>query len=227
MASSLAHELNQPLSAIGIYAETALAVTARANSQPFPFSKEQATELLLLLEKLITQSQRAGEIIHRTKHFTRKTSPLRKTEDINKLIKEAVSLVEFMIQQHQVNLQLHLTDGLPLTLVDAIQIQQVILNLMYNAIEAMQSVASGERELRIQTLRTGNNRIEVRVSDNGPSLSAVAQEKLFQPFFTTKTTGTGLGLAISKSIIEAHSGQLWATPQTARGLMFCFTLPTQ
>ncbi len=225
MASSLAHELNQPLSAIGIYAETAGAVTAKVNLQPLRFPEEQATELLSLLEKIVTQSQRAGEIIRRMKHFTRKTNPLRKTEDINKLIKEAVGLIEFMIQQQHVTLHFHLTNEPLLALVDAIQIQQVILNLMYNAIEAMQDIAINERELRIQTLWTASNRIEVRVCDTGPSLSGAAQEKLFQPFFTTKPTGTGLGLSISKSIIDAHSGQLWATPQAVRGIMFRFTLP--
>jgi two-component system sensor kinase FixL len=225
MASSLAHELNQPLSAIGIYAETAGAITAKVDLPSLTLTEEQATNLLSLIEKIATQSQRAGEIIHRMKHFTRKTDPLRKAEDINKLIKGAADLIEFMIQQQQVNLHLHLTDELPLTLVDAIQIQQVILNLMYNAIEAMQNVAIDERELCIHTLRIGNNKIEVRVCDSGPNLSSAAQAKLFQPFFTTKPTGTGLGLSISKSIIEAHCGQLWATPQAVRGIMFCFTLP--
>jgi signal transduction histidine kinase len=177
------------------------------------------------LEQLTVRSQRAGEIIQRLRDYTRKTAPRQTPVSANTLVREVAHFIESEARQLQVALQLELSNPLPLALADPIQIQQVVLNLMRNAIEAMDEVPADQRTLTIRTAPTGANAVEVAVSDTGPGLSAEAFERLFHPFFTTKPQGMGLGLSISQSIVAAHQGRLWATPNTGPGVTFHFTLP--
>lgn len=217
MASGLAHELNQPLGAIRTYTETCLLLIDSGQLE-----REPLTEIM---EKVAAQAQRAGEIIHRLRNLVRKAEPHRSAVDINQLIQEVIRLLEPEARQQEVQIRLELDEVSPVVYADAIQIQQVVLNLVRNAIEAMGELPTEAKELIIRTISVGSDALEVTVSDTGPGLSPEEMEKLFMPFFTTKSTGMGLGLSISKSIIEAHKGNLWATPNPDQGVTFHFTLP--
>ena len=217
LASGLAHELNQPLAAITVYIQTGLHLLRS--------EQMQRASLQEALEKAAAQALRAAEIIRRLRRLVRREAPHRSAIDVNELIQEVVYLVEADACQQGVRIRLALTETLPSMFADAIQIQQVILNLVRNAMEAMSESQSGHRELTIQSAPAGNNALEVAVADTGPGLSAEARTQLFMPFFTTKAKGMGLGLSLSQSIIEAHSGRLWVTPNPDGGATFHFTLP--
>lgn len=218
MASGLAHELNQPLAAIVSYGEGGLELVRSG--------KVDTNQLTKVLEQVVNQAMRAHGIIHHLRDFVRKQEPQRSLVDINALIQEVVRLAEPEAQKHAVRIRQEFAEGLPSLLVDNIQIQQVVLNLVQNGIEAMREGGAERRELTLRTASAGNNTIQVTVSDTGPGLSAENPHKLFMPFFTTKASGMGLGLSISKSIIEAHGGRLWASPNADRGISFHFTLPS-
>lgn len=219
MASGLAHEINQPLSAIVTYAQGGLELVRRG--------KTDSDQLLEVLEKVVGQALRGSEIIHHLRDFVRKQETHRRPLDVNVLIREVMDLVAPQAQKCRVQIRLELTEPLPSVFADNIQIQQVVLNLVQNGIEALCGAGTEPRELIIGTAQPENDAIEVTVSDNGPSLSPDDLNKLFLPFFTTKTNGMGLGLSITKSIIEAHGGQIWANPNPDRGIAFHFTLPSQ
>jgi signal transduction histidine kinase len=177
------------------------------------------------LDKAAAQGLRAGEIIRHLKAFLGKRPFQKMPLDINQLICEVTRLAELEARRQGTRLQLKLADSLPLVAGDGIQLQQVILNLVRNSVEAMHTTPAGERELILQTLPAGGDAVEVTVADTGAGLAPEAMGKLFQPFFTTKPTGMGLGLSLSKSIIEAHGGKLWVTPNPQRGVTFHFTVP--
>lgn len=217
MASGLAHELNQPLGAIATYTQTCLLLIHSGQIM--------SEQLMETLEKVTAQAQRAGDIIHRLRDLVRKVDPHRDAIDINALLQEMVRLTEPEARQREIRIQLELVEDLPVVFADAIQLQQVVLNLMRNAIEAMTEAEAHLHELTLRTSPVGNEAIEVAISDTGPGLSPEAMDRLFLPFFTTKPTGMGLGLSISKSIIEAHQGRLWAASNPERGITFHFTLP--
>jgi two-component system sensor kinase FixL len=218
MASGLAHELNQPLTAISTYAETCkLLLDAKQPS---------SEDLHTTATEIAAQSRRAAEIIRRMRDFTRRAEPQRAPADINRLIREMVRFCETEAKQRATSVRLDIGDALPSVFADTIQIQQVVLNLMRNGIEAMEINDVGERNLVIRTTLAGSHLVEVAVADSGPGLTAAAQQQLFHPFFTTKSDGMGLGLSISRSIVEAHDGRLWVTPNAPRpGVTFHFTLP--
>ena len=222
MAAGLAHELNQPLAAIVTYAHTCLQMLHSEKTSP-----DLLTELL---KKVVSQGLRAGEIIRRLKAFVRKAESEKHPVHPNDLIQDVVRLVQFELSQQDVKLQLKLANPLPLVWADSIQIQQVLLNLIRNSLDVMVDTPPEERVLTIRIRAVGETSeaaeaVEIIVSDSGPGVSPKAMAKLFQPFFTTKHTGMGLGLSISKTIIEAHQGDLWATPDPERGVSFHFTLP--
>ncbi|WP_290648198.1 ATP-binding protein [Aquisalimonas sp.] len=217
MASGLAHELNQPLAAIINYSDACL-VSLRSG-------KIDPDVLIKTLEEVTSLGLRAGEIIHHLRKLVRKEEIHHCAVAINALIEEVVRLGEIEARQHRVQVQLNLAPALPTVYVANIQIQQVVLNLMRNSIEAMSDTMGGARELTIQTVAAEDNAVEVMVSDTGPGLSADALDRVFYPYFTTKSSGMGLGLSISKSIIEAHGGRLWATTNPDQGATFHFTLP--
>ena len=216
MASGLAHELNQPLTAISTYCQAGLRIIAA--------SEDKSDKLTHALEQASKQAQRAGEIIRRMRRFTGKGVVRRKPMDINRVINNAVSFVEAELNRKDIKLILDLADGLPAALADEVQFEQVILNLLHNAIEAMFYGGDNTRILRVSSLHTGADTIQVTVSDTGPGLDAAAADSIFDTFFTTRKDGMGLGLAISRSIVEAHGGQLWADSTPEAGATFYFTL---
>ena len=217
MASTLAHELNQPLAAISNYTHGCMRRIRSASST--------TEEILAAMESVCVQAERAGDIIRSIRAFVRKGDSSRAPVQISAIVRDAVRFANPEARHHGVNILLQLAEPLPPILADAIQIEQVILNIIRNAIEAMDSMKLGKREIVIETVACEGDTIEVRVKDMGPGLSSLQIEEVFDPFFTTKPTGMGMGLTISRSIIEAHGGRLWATPNSGGGLTFQFKLP--
>lgn len=215
MASALAHELNQPLSAIANYMKGSV----RLLDAP-------EIDRALVRNALASageQALRAGQIIRRLRDFVSKGEAERRIESLPKLLEEAVALAMIGAKEQSVRVRYRLDPDLELVLADKVQIQQVALNLMRNAIEAME--ASSKRELTITTAPSEDGLVEIAVADRGPGISPEVEETLFQPFMTTKSQGMGVGLSISRTIIEAHGGRIWMTPNPGGGSVFRFTLP--
>jgi len=171
------------------------------------------------------ESHRASEIIERIRQLTKKAPPRKDWLDVNETIHEVIALAHSEVQRNGVELEAQLSDEIPLILADRIQLQQVILNLMMNAIDAMIGAGEGPRELLI---RSGTDEVGgalVSVQDSGPGVDPKSLDHLFDAFYTTKPHGLGMGLAISRSLIEAHGGRLWATANAPHGAVFQFTLP--
>jgi two-component system sensor kinase FixL len=218
MASTLAHELNQPLTAITNYLQAARRLVA---DMPAGLGGVSAAEVM---EKAIAQATRAGEVIRRLRGFVAKGEADRRPEALNKVVEEATALALVGAKQFGVRTDFSLDPAVPPVFIDKIQVQQVVLNLVRNAIEAMEG--SARRELLVATGMVDDGAAaEVRVSDSGPGLAAEVAAQLFQPFITTKKAGMGLGLSISREIVEAHGGRLVAEPNPTGGLTFRFTLP--
>ncbi len=218
MATSLAHELNQPLAAIVNYAQGCI-LRIRDGSA-------SAEELLPALQHIVSEGARSGEIIRRVRRFLRNGESLRGSVDINGLAHAAVELTGAQARQKSVVLKLELEKDLPPVIVDAVQIEQVIVNLVNNAIDAIGSAECSRREVVIQTVPRPNNGVEVRVCDTGPGFGSGEQERIFESFFTTKRQGMGMGLSISRSIVEAHGEHLWACSNENGGATLRFGLPT-
>jgi C4-dicarboxylate-specific signal transduction histidine kinase len=218
MASGMAHELNQPLTAIATYAGTCCNVLEKHHSP----AKEQLTDMLDRIERLAV---RAGRIVHRLRSFVSRTPPDRAATDLNNLVHEVLVLAEADLRASQVTLRLNLDGSIPQVHVDTIQIQQVLLNLVKNACDAMSVEGCGRRELMIDTALAAADAVEVAVRDRGTGIAREHAEQLFDAFFTTKPNGMGMGLAISRSILEAHGGRLWFVPNADRGCTFRFTIP--
>jgi two-component system sensor kinase FixL len=216
MSSALAHELNQPLTAVVNYVKAA----RRTLDTGVEASREKVQELL---DKAAAQTLRAGQIIRRLRDFIEKREDNRAKEDVNKVIEEAMALAFVGAADAGVTVTARLGANLPLVMIDKIQIQQVVLNLVRNALEAMAGCA--RRELGLVTRQENDRFIEVAASDTGPGLSEEVVAKLFQPFVTTKDDGMGIGLSICRSIVDAHGGKLWATPNPGGGVTFRFQLP--
>ena len=176
------------------------------------------------LEQSSLQAQRAGKIVHRMRRFGSKSKARHRTMDINEVILNAIGFVEPELAKQGISLQLDLASNLPAITADGIQIEQVIINLLHNSIEAMNYADTSAPAVTLASHRTANL-IEVSVHDNGPGLDDAMIDTIFDAFFTTRTEGMGLGLAISRSIIEAHGGQLHATRHPGPGTTLYFTLP--
>ena len=217
MASGLAHELNQPLTAINNY--TNGIIKRLANDR---LSHE---ELVATLQRVADQSDRAGQMIRRIRAFVTKRGTLRVPAQINDLIHETIALAETDLHAHQTRIDLDLADGLAPIHVDTIQIEQVLINLIRNAIEAMESNRPEDRVITIRSAPVDADRVRVGVRDRGPGLTGAQRDHLFDPFFTTKDEGMGMGLTISQSIIHAHGGRLGATASDEPGTEFVLTLP--
>jgi signal transduction histidine kinase len=168
---------------------------------------------------------RAGDVIRRVRALATKTNSQKAPLDVNHAVNEAIALVQRELLSHQVSLRIELSRALPVVLADRVQIQQVIINLMINGIEAMQTVADRPRVLVIESHQVEAHRVQVTVKDCGLGISAENADRLFA-FFTTKSTGMGMGLSICRSIIAAHGGRLWAAPNLPQGATFHFTLPS-
>jgi two-component system sensor histidine kinase TtrS len=219
MASGIAHELNQPLTAISTNAQASIRLLESNNSN--------AEMCVDVMERIADQADRAGEIIRQLRRFVRK-EPLERAEvDINDLVNAVVVLIRPEIRRASAMLELELQKDLPRISVQPIQIEQVILNLARNAIEALLDNAQEERRLCIRTHRKGEHQIEVIVRDNGPGINPDVADNLFDPFVTSKSQGMGLGLSISHGIIEAHGGKLTVNPDYCNGAEFNFTLPLE
>jgi two-component system, LuxR family, sensor kinase FixL len=214
MASTMAHELNQPLTAVTNYLEAGRRLIALGPVEP-----ERIADLM---EKAVVQAQRAGEVIRQLRQFVSKGETERRTQNLNQLVEEALALGLVGARQSGVRVSLELDHDLPPVMVDPVQIQQVILNLVRNAVEAMEDV--DRRELMITT-RSAGDVIEASVADTGPGIASELVDRLFQPFVTTKQTGMGLGLSICREIVEAHHGHLTAGARAGGGTVFRLTLP--
>ena len=216
MASTMAHELNQPLTAVTNYLEAGRQLLATGAGSP-----ERLGEIM---EKAVAQAQRAGEVIRQLRQFVSKGETERRIESLNQLVEEALALALVGARQRGVRTSLELDHALPPVLVDHVQIQQVVLNLVRNAIEAMEEMEL--RELVVATRTVPDQEMaEVIVADSGPGIAPELADRLFQPFVTTKKTGMGLGLSICREIVEAHHGRLTTTPGSPRGTVFRMTLP--
>jgi two-component system sensor kinase FixL len=216
LSASLAHELNQPLTAIMNYVQAMRHLLDRDAGAGRPKVED-------IMEKVVAQAARAGQVIRRLRSFVEKGTVEARRENVNRLIEEANALALVGTKEQRVRTTLKLARQLPPVSVDRVQIQQVLVNLIRNAIEAMAS--SDKRELTIETSGDTNGFIRVTVSDTGPGLAQDVLDKLFQPFVTTKSAGMGIGLSICKSIIEAHGGSLWHEANPTGGAVFVFTLP--
>ena len=217
LTASIAHEVNQPLAALLTNAETALRWLAR---QPPNLEKTKQS-----IDRIISDGKRAADIVGRIRDFSKK-APARKGDlEINETILDIVRLTRVAMSEHSVLVKMQLSEGLPHILGDRVQLQQVILNLIMNAIEAMSEVREGTRELLICTSAVESGRVLVAVSDTGPGLPPASLARIFEAFYTTKSSGLGMGLSISRSIVDAHGGRLWAAPNEPHGAVFYVMLP--
>jgi signal transduction histidine kinase len=217
MASTLAHEINQPLAAIANYSMGSVRRLRSGNWD--------ADELREAMEKSSEQAERAGRIIQRVREFVRKREPVLAACDVNGVISGVARMIEIEAEKSAIELKLDLAPALPPARADKVMIEQVILNLVKNAIEAMQGVAPENRALAIRSSADSPGAVGIEVADNGCGLPAQLEGNLFTPFFTTKPDGMGMGLQICRSIVELHDGRLWASRNPTGGSTFHFTLP--
>ena len=219
MASSLAHELNQPLSAIANYCAGCI---KRMQAGNYRFE-----DLLAAMQKAADQAERAGKIIRRMRDMVKKSDPKREPISLSELVDEARAFADIEAQRTGTQIVVELPENLPRIVVDRIMIEQVLLNLVKNGIEAMNSVPFDRRRLFIQARQTDERMLEVAVADQGHGLAEEDVERIFAPFYTTKPEGMGIGLAICRSIIEFHQGRLWVEARREGGTVFRFTVPIE
>jgi signal transduction histidine kinase len=218
LTASIAHEVNQPIAAVVTNAQAAL---RWLNMQP-----PDSEEVRQALDRIVRNGRRAGDVISRIRALVAKDAPRNDQLDINELVLDVVALTRSELRSSGTSLQTRLANGLPLILGDRIQLQQVMLNLILNAIEAMSGSREGRRDLLIRTTRDGRGSVLVAVQDSGPGLKPESVDRLFDAFYTTKPGGMGMGLSICRSIIEAHGGRVWATANVPPpGAVLQFTLP--
>ena len=216
MASTLAHEINQPLAAIANYN---MGAVRRLKSDHW--KKE---ELVSALEKSAAQAERAGRVVQRVREFLRRREPAREPLNINLVIEDVIELIELEAEKAGVIVSQALARGLGPVAADRIMIEQVLLNLIKNGIDAMAATPARERRLLVATEQVGET-VEIRISDRGHGIAVEVEAELFSPFFTTKENGMGMGLNICRSIVELHEGHLWFTRNLPAGSVFHFTLP--
>jgi signal transduction histidine kinase len=214
LAASLAHEIKQPIAAVAISAEACLQWMRRE-----PPGLEQAREVL---SSIINDAKRSASIVDRNRSLYSRGTPQREPIDLNEVIREMVVMFRDMASRHGILIRSELDPALPTTTADRVQLQQVLVNLMLNGIEAM---PKGSGELSVASRRTDDGQLLISVSDSGIGVSGENLEHIFAAFFTTKPQGTGMGLSISRRIIESHGGRLWASANIGRGATFQFTLP--
>jgi two-component system, LuxR family, sensor kinase FixL len=217
MAAALAHEINQPLGAIVNYAN-GIGVRLREGGLATDDLQEAVTHIA-------AEGLRAGEIIRRVREFVRQGDANREPADVNRVVREAIHLIEPDARRSVIPIHLVLDSALVPIEIDCIQVEQVILNLLRNGLEAMTEADTSDHELIVRTSGRTAGTVEVSVRDTGIGVTPAARDRIFDPFFTTKAGGLGMGLSISRSIIEAHGGRLWATGNPDRGMTFGFTLP--
>jgi len=217
MASSIAHEVNQPLTAVSTYAQ--------ACRRMLDAGMTDSTLVPDVLDRINNEALRAGEIIHRLEDLVRKRESRRADCDIGALIRGIEKLAAVDARLRDVRLRFELDDALPKARVDEIQIQQVVLNLVRNGIDATEQADVDDREVIVHATCV-DDEIRMSVTDYGCGLAEDAENNLFQPFYTTKESGMGMGLSISRSIVTAHGGRMWFSRNPERGTTFFFTIPT-
>jgi PAS domain S-box-containing protein len=218
LAATLAHEISQPIAAAR---NNARAAVNFLNKRPPDLSETREA-----LSSVIGDADRAGNIIDRIRDQIKKAPPRKLRFDLNEAIREVTGLARSAIVQKGVAVRVHIKEGEDSIEGDRVQLQQVVLNLLLNAVEAMGSVEAGAREVSISAERSGTNGVLVAVRDSGPGIDPEDRERVFQAFYTTKSSGAGMGLAICRSIITAHGGRLWVDANEPRGAVFQFTLPS-
>ena len=217
LTASIAHEVKQPIAATVSNAQAALRWLGR---QP-----PDLEEVRQALAHIVQDGKRAGDVVSRIRDLIKKAPRREDRLDINEAVREVIELTRSEAATNGVSVQSELAGGLALIQGDRVQLQQVVLNLIINAAEAMSGASDGPRELLISTGTSDAGDVRVAVRDSGPGLTPAALERLFEPFYTTKAGGLGLGLSICRSIIEAHGGRLWVSANVPRGAIFQFTLP--
>lgn len=217
LSASIAHEVNQPIAATVTYANAAL---RWLHADP-----PELGEVGQALGRIVANGKRASDVIGRIHAFIKKTPARKDAVEINQAIVEVIALTRSEVSKNGVIVATHLGQGLPLIQGDRVQLQQVVLNLIFNAVDAMSGLSEGPRELLISSDNSGSGGLFVSVQDSGPGLAPASLERAFEAFYTTKSSGLGMGLSICRSIIEAHGGRLWASANVPRGAIFTFSLP--
>ena len=217
LAASLAHEILHPIATTRN--------NARAGMRYLEMSPPNMGEVTEALACIVRDADRAKDIVGRMRDHIQKAPPRREPFDLNEAIHEVIAMVGSAVEKNKVSVRTGLMDGSNPVRGDRVQLQQVVLNLVLNAVEAMSSVEKGSRELSISTKEGQTGDIVVAVQDSGPGIDPEHLERVFAPFYTTKTSGIGMGLSICRSIIAAHGGRLWAEANRSRGAIFQFTLP--
>ena len=238
LTASITHEINQPLAG--------MVTNANASLRWLAGETPNLTEARDAIRRIVRDGNRAGDVITRVRALFKKTPAAKEPVDINEIIQEVLAVAQNELQRNRVSLRTEFAKDLPVVIGDKIQLQQVILNLVINAIEAMRGVSEGSRELSVSSQKSvgifggetetntvlGNavtvspsHFVLIAVRDSGPGLGSTQLERVFETYYTTKSQGMGMGLAISRSIIEAHGGRLWAKANVLRGAIFQFTLP--
>ncbi len=214
---SIAHELNQPLSAI--------LSNAQAAQRMLPNGAD-VTEMREILDDIVSEGKRAGEVIHRLRQLLRKGERQHRFLNINELVTDVLKLVRSYLIKQQVTATTELAQNLPALKGASVELQQLLVNLVVNACDAMTACNTAERRLLIRTgMENGGKEVIVSVTDSGSGIPGESLEQIFEPFFTTKEKGVGLGLSVCRTIIAAHKGQLWATNNPDHGATFHFSLP--
>src|ERR1700722_11630071 len=218
LTSSIAHEINQPLTAVVTYGNACMEWLS-ANPPNLDEARRTA-------ESIVRDGTRAGAILSRIRRLFRKEAPAQDRVAMNDVIQELTVFLRSEATRHSISLRTELSPDLPRVIGDRVQLQQVVLNLIMNGMDAMDGMPQRPKELLIRSAREGDSGIRVAVEDCGIGLSKEIADKIFHPFFTTKAQGIGMGLSISRSIVESHAGRLWAEPRAQGGAVFQFTIPS-
>src|ERR1700722_219815 len=216
LTASISHEVNQPLAAVVMNGQVCLRLLALETPRP--------DEMRAAVERIVRNANRASEVIQRIRALAKRSEPQMVSLDINDVIRDAIPLVQREVFNHGASLRTELASALPPVLGDRVQLQQVVINLLINGVEAMVPVTDRPREILIRSQREAGE-VHVAVRDSGIGIDSETAERLFSAFFTTKPSGMGMGLSISRSIIRAHGGRLWVSPNTDHGAAFQFTVP--
>jgi C4-dicarboxylate-specific signal transduction histidine kinase len=217
LMASISHEVNQPLAAVVTNGQICLRLLALETPRP--------DDMRATVERIVRDANRASEVIQRIRALAKRTAPQMVSLDINDVIREAVSLVQREVFSHGVSLRTELGSALPPVLGDRVQLQQVVINLVINGVEAMAPITDRSREILIRSQQHEAGQVHVAVRDSGIGIGSNTAEQLFSAFFTTKPRGMGMGLSISRSIIRSHGGRLWVSPNGNHGAAFQFTVP--
>jgi C4-dicarboxylate-specific signal transduction histidine kinase len=217
MASGIAHELNQPLTAIASYCESAIALMGLQPQLP--------ANLIEIVKRTTEQTHRASTIVRQLRDFSTKRMDNMESLDFDALVHKSIRLLDWELRDTHTRIDLHLPEDGHRILANKVQIEQVIVNLVRNSLEAIREANTAEGHITIQSSILPNDTVEICVADNGAGVAPDMVERLFDPFQSKKPGGSGLGLSVSRSIIESHGGKLWFDKGHRNGALFCFTLP--